>query len=187
MAKTRKTWIRELVRNFKENGMKMLLEHPANVRDVLRLADVRWFDQIGFDQLEQIKTTFIRRNYRHLQSDIVLTAPLSGEGRAVRKLLIYILIEHQSEPDRLMPLRVADSQLQIFRYQVRQWLETHACEAQIRLFPVLPVVFYTGLKRWPQLGTLEDLIERGEEFREVTPIVERPLYLKECWNVGILG
>ena len=76
-----------------------------------------------------------------------------------------------------MPLRVADSQVQIFRYQVRQWLKTHASEAQIRLSPVLPVVFYTGLKRWPEVGTLADLIERGDEFRKVTPIVERPMYL----------
>ena len=157
--------------------MKMMLEHPANVRDVLRLADVPWFEEIRFDRLEHIKTTFIRRNYRHLQSDIVLTAPLSGSGRPERTLLIYILIEHQSEPDRLMPLRVADSQIQIFRYQVRQWLKTHASEAQILLSPVLPVVFYTGLNRWPEVGTLADVIERGDEFREVTPIVERPMYL----------
>jgi hypothetical protein len=38
-------------------------------------------------------------------------------------------------------------------------------------------VFYTGLRRWPQIGTLADLIERGEEFRQLTPIVERPLLL----------
>jgi hypothetical protein len=177
MAKTRRARIRELVRHFKENGMKMMLEHPANVRDVLRLADVPWFEEIGFEQLEHVKTTFIRRNYRHLQSDIVLTAPLIGSGRAQSKLLIYILIEHQSEADRLMPLRLADSQVQIFRYQVRQWLKTQASEARICLSPVLPVVFYTGLRRWPEVGTLADLIERGDEFREVTPIVERPMYL----------
>ena len=78
--------------------------------------------------------------------------------------MIYILIEHQSEPDRLMPLRLADSQLQIFRYQVRQWLKTHASEAQVRLSPVLPVVFYTGLKHWTEVGTLPDLIERGDDL-----------------------
>ena len=177
MAPTRRARIRELVRHFKENGMKLMLEHPANVRDVLRLADVPWFDEIGFDRIQEIKTTFIRRNYRHLQSDIVLTAPLSGSGLAERKLLIYILIEHQSDPDRLMPLRLADSQLQIFRYQVRQWLKTHASDAQVRLSPVLPVVFYTGLKHWTEVGTLADLIQRGDEFREVTPIVERPFFL----------
>ena len=92
-------------------------------------------------------------------------------------MLIYILIEHQSEPDRLMPLRLADSQLQIFRYQVRKWSQTHPSLARVRLMPVLPVVFYTGLRRWPPVGTLADLIERGDEFRAVTPIVERPLFL----------
>ena len=107
----------------------------------------------------------------------MLTAPLAGPGRSRKKLLIYILIEHQSEPDRLMPLRLADSQLQIFRYQFRQWSQTHRSLARVRLLPVLPVVFYTGLRRWPAVGTLADLIERGDEFRAVTPIVEQPLFL----------
>ena len=157
--------------------MKMLLEHPANVRDLLSLLHAPWLNEIDFGQLEQIKTTFIRRDYRHLESDIVLTAPLVGPDRLQKKLLIYILIEHQSEPDRLMPLRLADSQLQIFRYQVRKWSRTHRSLARVQLSPVLPVVFYTGLRRWPEVGTLVDLMERGDEFRAVTSIIERPLFV----------
>jgi hypothetical protein len=177
MAPTRPRRIRELVRQFKENGMKLMLEDPANVRDVLGLLDVAWLDGIDFSHLDQVKTTFIRRDYRHLASDLIFTAPLIGAGRSRRNLLIYLLIEHQSEPDRLMPLRLADSQVQIFRYQVRQWLKTHPSPARICLSPVLPIVFYTGLRRWSAVGTLADLIERGDEFREVTPIVERPLFI----------
>jgi hypothetical protein len=169
--------IPELVRQFKENGMKMMLEHSGNVRDLLGLLRVPWFDEIDFSRIEHIKTTFIRRDYRHLESDVVLTAPLAGPGRSRKNLLIYILIEHQSEPDRLMPLRLADSQLQIFRYQVRKWSRTHRSLARSQLSPVLPIVFYTGLRRWAQVGTLADLIERGDEFRAVTPIVERPLFI----------
>jgi hypothetical protein len=176
-TKLRPRRIRELVRQFKENGMKMMLEDQANVRDVLGLLDVAWRDDIDFRQLDQVKTTFIRRDYRHLASDLIFTAPLIGGGRSRKNLLIYLLIEHQSEPDRLMPLRLADSQVQIFRYQVRKWLQTHPSPARIYLSPVLPVVFYTGLRRWPKVGTLADLIERGDEFREVTPIVERPLFI----------
>jgi len=63
--------IRELVRQFKENGMKMMLEDPANVRDVLGLLDVAWRDDIDFSHLDQVKTTFIRRDYRHLASDLM--------------------------------------------------------------------------------------------------------------------
>lgn len=177
MSKLRRHRIGELVRQFKENGIKLMLEHPANVRDALGLVDVPWFDEIDFGRLGQIRTTFVRRDYRHLASDIVFSAPLRGRGRSRRELLIYILIEHQSEPDRLMPLRLVDSQAQIFRYQVREWLQTHRSTRRVQLSPVLPVVFYTGVRRWPEVGTLVDVIKRGEEFRTVTPIVENPLFL----------
>ena len=192
MSQLRLRRIRELVRQFKENGMKMMLEDRANLRDALSVLRVAWLDEIDFSRLEAVKTTFIRRDYRHLASDVAFTAPLISAGRSRRELLIYLLIEHQSEPDRLMPLRLADSQVQIFRYQVRKWLQTHPSAARIRLRPVLPVVFYTGLRHWPQVGTLADLIERGDEFREVTPIVERPMFfnlpaiapaqLERCWS-----
>jgi hypothetical protein len=176
MPKTSRARIRELVRNFKENGMKMLLEHPANVRDLLGLLHISWLDEIDFSRLEVVKTTFIRRDYRHLASDLVYTAPLVGGRQSPRSLLIYLLIEHQSEPERFMPLRMTDSQIQIYRYQLRTWLQKHPSAARFRLRPVLPVVFYTGLRRWPKVGTLADVMECGEEFRPVTPIVERPLF-----------
>jgi len=60
---------------------------------------------------------------------------------------------------------------------VRKWSQSHRSLARVQLFPVLPVVFYTGLRRWPEVGTLVDLMERGEEFRAVTSIIERPLFL----------
>ncbi|MBN2128129.1 MAG: Rpn family recombination-promoting nuclease/putative transposase [Sedimentisphaerales bacterium] len=63
-----------------------------------------------------VETTFVERDYRHVESDVVLLAPLrrrQGE-RTARVLLIYILIEHQSEPDRLMPLRSVDYVVQTY-------------------------------------------------------------------------
>ena len=38
-------------------------------------------------------------------------------------------------------------------------------------------MFYTGVRRWPNVGTLADLIERGDEFRAVTLIVEQPRFV----------
>jgi len=54
--------------------MKMLLEHPANVRDVLGLLHAAWLDEIDFSRLDLVKTTFIRRDYRHLASDLMENA-----------------------------------------------------------------------------------------------------------------
>jgi hypothetical protein len=50
-----------------------------------------------------------------VESDVVLLAPLrrrKGE-RTARVLMIYIPIEHQSEPDRLMPRPSVDYVVQI--------------------------------------------------------------------------
>jgi hypothetical protein len=47
MTKVRPSRIRELVRQFKENGMKMMLEHRGNVRDLLSLLHTPWFDEIA--------------------------------------------------------------------------------------------------------------------------------------------
>ena len=179
MAKRIRTRLRELVRHFKENGIKLLLEHPLNVRELLLLLSVRWVKQIDFATLQLVKTTFIRRDFRHVESDIVLSAQLRPAGRkgSPRRLLIYLLIEHQSEPDRLMPLRLVDYVVQIFNYQLRQWSRSQKSLSNFHLQPVLPIVLYTGTRSWPSVGTLADLIERGQEFRDLTPIVEKPFFL----------
>jgi hypothetical protein len=47
----------------------------------------------------QVKTTFIRRDYRHLQTGLVFTAPLAAAGgRSRHNLLIYILLENSLHP-----------------------------------------------------------------------------------------
>ena len=65
-----------------------------------------------------------------------------------------------------MPLRLVDTQVQIYRYELREWSRTHSSLTNFSLMPVLPVLFYTGLERWRDVGTLADLMERGDEFRE---------------------
>jgi len=77
---------------------------------------------------------------------------------------------------RLMPLRSVDYVVQIYKYQVREWSKTHRSLARIRLYPVLPVVFYTGTQRWDSVGRLLDLVERGEAFAAVTPAMD-PLFI----------
>ena len=105
----------QIVRQFWENAIKLLLENPKNVRDLLALAGADVVKRIDLRRVELIRTTFVERDYRHVESDVVLVAPLrrrKGE-RTAKRLLIYILIEHQSEPDRLMPLRSVDYVVQI--------------------------------------------------------------------------
>src|SRR5437588_2752164 len=93
-----------------ENGMKLLLEHPANVRELLALTQSDLLPLIDFDRLRLVRTTFVARDFRHVEADVVLTAPLRRRGAPRRRTLVwlYVLIEHQSEPDALMPVRLLD-------------------------------------------------------------------------------
>jgi len=166
-----------LARQFLENGIKLLLEHPTNVSELFGMVRSRMLRLVDLNRLRRVQTTFVKSDYRHVESDVVFVAPLRrrGKGRA-RKLLIYILIEHQSQPDRLMPLRLLDYVVQIFNYQTRGWAKKHNTLTRIRFDPVLPVVFYTGTRRWDSVGRLVDLVHLGEHFESATPLLE-PLFI----------
>jgi Putative transposase, YhgA-like len=174
----KKSRIRQMVRQFPENGMKLLLENPANVRDLLRIAIGDLVKSIDFDGMQRIQTTFVARDYRHVESDVVLTAPRKADkGKRIRKsLLVYILIEHQSHPDPMMPLRMLDYSVQVFKHQLRDVKTGRTSPAKVRLDPVLPVVFYTGIRRWEIIGKLSDLIESPGPFERFTPLLE-PVFL----------
>jgi len=169
--------LERLIREFPQNGIKFMLEDPRNTRDMLALAEHEAVNWIDFSRARLVRTTFVARDFRHVEADVVLTAPLHRlQGGQRRLLWLYLLIEHQSQPDLLMPLRILDYVVQIFKAQMRIWSRTHASFAGFRLQPVLPVVLYTGIQRWSSPGTLADLVEMAERFRQFTPIFE-PLFV----------
>jgi hypothetical protein len=167
----------QLARQFPENGMKLMLEDPQNVRDLLALLGTKWLGLIAFDRLKLVQTTFVERDFSQVESDVVLIAPLRGRRRDLMppRLMIYILIEHQSEPDRLMPLRMLEYVVQIYKYQTRSLGKSRSFRHGV-LAPVLPVVFYTGTRRWDSIGTVADLIAMGARFGNAIPGLQ-PLFV----------
>jgi hypothetical protein len=171
------SYAKEIIRQFRENGLKLLLQHPAHARNLLTLARFAHVADIEFGRMKVDPTTYIAADYRHVSADLVLTAPFRGrQGQRRRTVTLYILIEHQSEPDALMLLRVLDYLVQIYKGQLRLWEQRHGSEAGFRLQPVLPVVLYTGTTAWPALGRLRDWMDLGEVFEAVTPEF-RPLFI----------
>jgi hypothetical protein len=175
---------REFIRRFPENGLKLLLEHPGNVDELLAVGEAPERAWINFRRMRRERTTYVGRDYRSVEADVVLRAPLLRRflTGARREVWIYLLIEHQSEPDEVMPLRLLDYQLHIYKAQLRDWMSRHPSAAGFRLQPVIPLVLYTGTRRWERLGQLAGLMEMGEHFGKWTPTWE-PLFL----NVGALS
>jgi predicted transposase YdaD len=139
----------ELARHFPEKGIKLLLENPLNDRELFAIQGDALFRGIDLTQLKLERTTFVQRDYRHIESDIVLPAPLlDRHGKATgRRIIVYILIEHQSTPDALIVFRELEYVIAICKHQLRQALRKKRKLARFRFQPVLPIIFYTGTKR----------------------------------------
>jgi hypothetical protein len=169
--------LRLLVRNFQENGLKLMLENPGNVHDVLKMLDVELLPRIDLTQMQVVPGRFVQRDYRHVESDLVLQAPVrSKAGGKSRKILLYILIEHQSEPDRFMVFRVLEYVVMIYKRQLRLWQKEHESLDNFRFQPVLPIVLYTGTRTWSGMSPLREEVELGVELTDRIPEI-RPLFL----------
>jgi predicted transposase/invertase (TIGR01784 family) len=163
-----------LARDFPQNGIKLLLEDAHNVQDLFIVGDVDVIDLIDFERLTLDRTSYVLRDYRHIESDLVLRAPVRApNGRRSRKrIVIHILIEHQSKPDAFMVFRVLEYVVQIYKAQMRAWRRDHSTFQGFQFQPVLPVVFYTGKVQWDALGSLIDLVALGSRFSNRIPKIE---------------
>jgi predicted transposase YdaD len=170
--------VRQIVRHFLENGMKVLLGDRANVRDLLGLTGSDLVGGMDFADMTQETTSYVAEDFRHLESDVVWTVPFRGKkaGKWLKRVTVYVLIEHQSEPDPLMTFRVLLYMLRIWSDQLREYQREQHSLRGARLQPILPVVFYTGTRTWDRLIPISDVTEQGDLFAHMMPRLE-PLFI----------
>src|SRR5687768_556218 len=107
-----------LVRNFAENSVKFLLLNNENVREALTLMAPAQAPVIDFGRMAVVPTTFIAPDFRHLETDVLLRAPMRlGRRKQERPVYVYQLIEHQSEPDEHAVYRAIRYLMQVFDLQ----------------------------------------------------------------------
>ena len=172
----------EVARQFPENGVKALLQTPANVGDLLRLGGFADVARLELPRMVIDPTTYVAADFRHGSSDLVIRVPWRpGAIRRKVSLWLTVLVEHQSAPDRLMALRLHEYMVQIWKKQVRDHVQKHGSAASAKLEPVLPVVFYTGVYKWERLGRLTDLMTEAGGLEPYMPRFD-PVFvnLPEC-------
>jgi len=149
------------VREFADRGTKWLLELPENVSGLLQIIDVNLSTKIDFSRLHDEKKTIILDNLRQQESDLVFTGPfLEDEDGKESEVLIYILMEHQSEPDISMGFRMLFYMTQIWDTQRREWERDKVPKSQWSFRPILPVLFYTGKPSWDTPISITDTMKQ---------------------------
>ena len=104
-----------------------------------------------FSTLALCAGSYVDESLAGSQSDLLFSANVSG-----KPALLYVLFEHQSSADRLMPLR-------LLRYVVRileRHIEGKPADEALPLPAVIPVVLHHSEGGWSAARRLEDLFDR---------------------------
>ena len=135
-----------------DTAYKQLFSHPDMVRDLLRaFVPGTWVGDADFSTLTAVPASFVSDSNAPTQrhADLVWKLRLRSSW-----VYVYLMLEFQSRPDRLMALRMLVNQGLLYQALAR---EGHSGE-QVKLPPVLPVVLYNGEALWQAPLALEDLL-----------------------------
>ena len=117
---------------------------PDGISRELRWSSLKW--QPG---------SFIDDRLRDSESDLLYAIEREGDGAPA---WLYVLLEHQSTPDRWLRLR-------LLKYSIRIWERDRRREPQEgRLRPIVPLVWYQGERGWRHAPEFSELF--AEEVRE---------------------
>jgi hypothetical protein len=146
-----------LVREFDNRSSLWLLEDPENLRGLLQILDPPLVERLDFARARRINRSFVPADLQEKESDLVYAVPFREGSR--REVWVYILLEHQSEPDPEMGLRLYLFMGALWDTQRREWKDRKTRPSERRLLPIIPVVYYTGQRRWSAPLGLKHLMD----------------------------
>ena len=100
---------------------------------------------LNWASIEDVSSSFVDEALGQRHSDLMFRVEASGAG----SVWLYLLFEHQSEPDTLMPWR-------LLGYMTAQW---KAALAGAKLPLIVPVVLHHGAGGWTVARAFEDLYD----------------------------
>ena len=159
-----------LVNHIHDSGYKYLFSHSGFVKQLLEnFIDMQWVKEIDFSKLEKVNTSFIRKNYKNKESDVIYK--LSYKNKTA---YLYLLIEFQSRVDKTMALRIQSYVNDFYEDLIKK-------DTQKEKYPVIfPVVIYNGDKKWDAVDNIVDMIEIFSD--ELRPYIPSLKYFKIIIN-----
>ena len=163
------------VEHFPDRSVRRLLQNKENVRGLVEIVASNLAALIDFNQLVPMNRSLLPETLREQEADVVYRVPFKNQART-DEMLIYLLVEHQSTVDEMMGFRVLFYMMLIWAAHRQQWERDKVPKSERRLPPILPIVFYTGDRRWHTPLTLEAIMDIPEELSQFVPRFE-PLFL----------
>jgi hypothetical protein len=153
-------------RDFPDRVLRDALVRPDNLRALLRRTHPQLADRLDYARLEVVRRSYLLDDWRQREADVLVRLPLLGGAGEV---LVCVLVEHQTNPDPVMPLRLLLAAVLFWEQEWRTWQGRHDYGVPLRLTPVLPVVLLTGPQPWNTNRTLADLFAGPDELKAYAP------------------
>jgi predicted transposase/invertase (TIGR01784 family) len=138
----------KVIREFFEQNL------PSNIKSVL-----------DFATIQPQKESFIDDKLKLQITDLLYSAKFSGKIG-----YLYLLVEHQSTPDKLMAFRMLKYMVAIMEHHVKQ---TNSEKLPL----VYPIIFYTGNRNYNHSTDLFDLFGDKKEKELAREILWQPYRL----------
>src|SRR5436309_14718460 len=128
-------------RDLPDRVIRQALRHPANLRAFLHQTVPALADGFDCDRCRLLDREFPLDDWRRREADLPFEIPYRAGTEEV-PALVLVLIEHQSDTDPLLPLRLLYFAVAYWDKQWRHWESLARPRPALRLHPVLPLVLY---------------------------------------------
>lgn len=156
------------IEHFPDRSIRRLFQNKPNVEALVKIIEPELAACIDFQHLIAANRRLIPEILREQQADILFSVPFRSQD-ASETLLIYILIEHQSTVDEMMGFRILFYMMLIWDAHRRGWETRHVPKNERKFPPILPIVFYTGDRRWKTPLTVESVMNIPAELSRFVP------------------
>jgi len=114
--------------------------------------------RLDFSALQTLPSTFIAPALREHRADLLFSVTLDAQPA-----FVYVLLEHQSTVDPLMPLRVLEYMLRIWDEHLR----APENDGAVRVPPIVPIVFHHSHSGWTAPTAFRDVLAMPADVRDL--------------------
>jgi hypothetical protein len=166
------------LRDFLDRAIRDSLRYPEHLQALLQEAVPNLAAGFDCQRARLLDREFPLDDWRRREADLPFEIPYRFGVEEIWAL-VCVLIEHQSDTDPMMPLRLLYFAVVYWDKQWHEWEKLRPPRPEFRLRPVLPIVLYTSDRPWGSNRSIADLLGEPDALRAFAPKWE-PLF----WNLS---
>lgn len=146
--------------NRHDKGYKYILSAKRMFVQLLKsFVDQGWVNRIDEDNVERIDKSFVTKDFKGKEADLIYKVRLDG-----RDVFFYILLELQSTVDFQMPFRLLQYMVETWSAILKDTAKNIGHRKDFLLPVIVPCVLYNGKKKWTASGSFREMLDQSGVF-----------------------